>query len=275
MAPPRPEHIPMLLPSARLGPYLPDVRSSPQSSYSVHPTKAWACSDTPTQIGRSPSALSHQSHQQAFEGQVPPRIYKTLLQWKEEARAMTAYYQRNGCPSAVAWVYVEGHAIPPNAIIGGIDRRGTWYIARAFYEYRLGASLLYQGKGHDVSGFSSHDITSLNLQPKIDAYEVLVEVNLPSPVAPPFPMPESPRSLADFKIVVIIDDSCSMEGELWLQARDALAGVAHLSESHAKGGEGLDIYCLNNPKFSLDLRSEADVRSFFDGIVPDGYLYDF
>jgi hypothetical protein len=43
-----------------------------------------------------------------------------------------------------------------------------------------------------------------------------------------------------------------MEGELWLQARDALAGVAHLS--HTKGGEGLDIYCLNNPEFRIDLR---------------------
>jgi hypothetical protein len=43
-----------------------------------------------------------------------------------------------------------------------------------------------------------------------------------------------------------------MDGELWLQARDALAGVAHLS--HSKGGEGLDIYCLNNPEFRLDLR---------------------
>ncbi|KAH9973983.1 hypothetical protein BGW80DRAFT_1304607 [Lactifluus volemus] len=278
-APPRPEPIPRPSSSARLEHHSPDVHSSPQTSYSVHPTKAWARNDTPTQIGRSPSALSHHSHQQAFESQVPPRIYKTLLQWKEEARAMTADYQRNGYPSAVAWVYVEGHAIPPNAIIGGIDRRGTWYIARAFYEcsmelgkagrhYRSGASIFYHGKEHDV-----------------DAYEVLVEANLPtrwvyqhitqpisvaipSPVAPPFPMPETPRSLADFKIVVIIDDSSSMEGELWLQARDALAGVAHLS--HTKGGEGLDIYCLNNPEYRLDLRSEADVRYFFDGIVPDG-----
>ena len=80
-----------------------------------------------------------------------------------------------------------------------------------------------------------------------------------------------------------------MEGELWHQARDALAGVAHLS--HTKGGEGLDIYCLNNPQYRLDLRvsymspsslkrqtyagqSEVDVRRFFDGIDPDGYSHD-
>ena len=43
-----------------------------------------------------------------------------------------------------------------------------------------------------------------------------------------------------------------MDGKLWTEARDALAGVAELSR--LKGGEGLDIYCLNNPKYQLDLR---------------------
>jgi hypothetical protein len=43
-----------------------------------------------------------------------------------------------------------------------------------------------------------------------------------------------------------------MDGELWSEARDALADVAELSR--VKGGEGLDIYCLNSPKYRLDLR---------------------
>ena len=43
-----------------------------------------------------------------------------------------------------------------------------------------------------------------------------------------------------------------MEGSLWLEARDALAGVAEFSRQ--RGGEGLDIYCLNNSKYRLDLR---------------------
>src|SRR6266702_4505506 len=43
-----------------------------------------------------------------------------------------------------------------------------------------------------------------------------------------------------------------MEAGLWLEARDALAGVAEISRQ--KGGEGLDIYCLNSPKYRLDLR---------------------
>jgi hypothetical protein len=72
---------------------------------------------------------------------------------------------------------------------------------------------------------------------------------------------------------------------LWPEARDALAGVSELSR--LKGGEGLDIYCLNSPKYRLDLRvrswspftveetyprqNEVEVHDFFNDIVPDGY----
>ena len=82
------------------------------------------------------------------------KTFKTFLQWKAEAQATTAEFQRIGFSSPIAWVlysnhffllcdsrimqvYIEGHAIPPNAVIGGVDRRGPWHIARAFYEVRL------------------------------------------------------------------------------------------------------------------------------------------
>jgi hypothetical protein len=222
---------------------------------------------------------------QAPEAPTPvQRTFRTFLQWKAEAQATTADYLLNGFPSPVAWVYVEGHTIPQNAIIGGVDRKGPWHIARVFYEgamelgkagrhYRLGACISYHGKERDV-----------------DTYEVLVEVNLPTrwvyqsllprlPGARPLdgtsvPLASAPRApppqvtLSDFKLVVIIDDSDSMEGKLWAEARDALAGVAELSR--LKGGEGLDIYCLNNPKYQPDLRSELDVNNFFNDIYPEG-----
>ncbi len=50
-----------------------------------------------------------------------------------------------------------------------------------------------------------------------------------------------------------------MDGGLWMEARDALAGVAELSR--LKGGEGLDIYCLNSPKYRLDLRVSSPSSS--------------
>ena len=87
---------------------------------------------------------------------------KTFLQWKADAKATTADYQRYGYPSPVAWVitssithrlllvhrsiiqvYVEGNEIPPNAVIGGVDRKGPWYIARSFYEVRYLLFLLH------------------------------------------------------------------------------------------------------------------------------------
>ncbi len=76
-----------------------------------------------------------------------------------------------------------------------------------------------------------------------------------------------------------------MDGKLWTEARDALAGVAELCR--LKGGEGLDIYCFNSPKYRLDLRvrswssftieethprqNEGEVFDFFNDIVPEGY----
>lgn len=77
-----------------------------------------------------------------------------------------------------------------------------------------------------------------------------------------------------------------MDGKLWTEARDALAGVAELSR--LKGGEGLDIFCLNNPAYRFNLRvsnlfpftindtyscqSELEVFNFFNEIVPEGYF---
>ena len=75
-----------------------------------------------------------------------------------------------------------------------------------------------------------------------------------------------------------------MDGKLWEEARDALAGVAEASR--LKGGECLDIYCLNSPKYRLDVRvsswssltveetysrqNEGDVYEFFNDIAPEG-----
>jgi len=230
--------------------------------------------DTYPPTGAIPTA----SHESRLPVQ---KTFKTLEQWKEDAQARTADYQRNGFPSPVTWVYVEGHAIPPFAIVGGVDRKGPWNIARSFFEgslelgkagpqFKDGACISYRGRERDVY-----------------AYEVLVEANLPtrwvyqSPLSPlplprpldqptvlPDPRPPPRRALADFKLVVVVDDSDSMDGPLWTEARDALAGVAEWSR--VNGGEGLDIYCLNNRKCQLGLRNEAEVSDFFNDLVPEG-----
>ena len=58
--------------------------------------------ESPAQIGRQASGLSFP---QASESPLPvQKTFKTFLQWKAEAQAATADYQRNGFPSPVAWV---------------------------------------------------------------------------------------------------------------------------------------------------------------------------
>lgn len=44
-----------------------------------------------------------------------------------------------------------------------------------------------------------------------------------------------------------------MDGALWTEARDALAGVAELSR--LKGGEALDIYFLNSDQYRLNIQA--------------------
>jgi len=146
----------------KLQAYPPDVYTNsppaiqPLHPYPTHPARftgrTYSRPESPGQIGRAPSVWTAP---QGIEGPTPvQKTFKTFLQWKAEAQATTAEYQRIGFSSPVAWVlyfnhfsilrdsritqvYVEGHAIPPNAIIGGVDRRGPWHIARAFYEVRL------------------------------------------------------------------------------------------------------------------------------------------
>lgn len=99
--------------------YSPDAYSSPSQPTPAYPIPAqparrWSPAprgEPTTPIARPASGLS--SHQ-AVELQVSvsvPRVFKTLLQWKEDARATTADYQRNGFPSPVAWVFILNHSI--------------------------------------------------------------------------------------------------------------------------------------------------------------------
>jgi hypothetical protein len=61
--------------------------------------------ESPAQTGRSAPAWTFP---QAPEAPAPiQRTHRTFLQWKAEAQATTADYQRNGFPSPVAWVLLS------------------------------------------------------------------------------------------------------------------------------------------------------------------------
>lgn len=94
-----------------LQPYPISTAKFPGRSYSPRP-------ESPAQIGRPTSGFSFP---QAPESPLPvQRTFKTFLQWKAEAQATTADYQRNGFPSPVAWVLLLP-LLPPTQLTYHVD----------------------------------------------------------------------------------------------------------------------------------------------------------
>lgn len=59
-----------------------------------------------------------------------------------------------------------------------------------------------------------------------------------------------------------------MEGPLWYEARDALAGIAEVAARYDL--DGIDVHFLNNPIVGQGLRNGAEVRRLFDQTAPYG-----
>jgi hypothetical protein len=67
---------------------------------------------------------------------------------------------------------------------------------------------------------------------------------------------------------MIVDDSSSMAGERWSQAREALMGVAETAARYDE--QGVDIYFINSKRVGKELRAAADVEDLFAGLEPRG-----
>ena len=65
-----------------------------------------------------------------------------------------------------------------------------------------------------------------------------------------------------------MDDSSSMAGERWAQAREALMGVAETAARY--DDQGVDIYFINSKRVGKELRASADVEDLFAGLEPRG-----
>jgi len=107
----------------KLQAYPPDVYTTPPpATQPLHPfpmqpsrlaRRASSRSESPAQVGRSPSR-SAWSVTPVPEGPSPiQKTYKTFLQWKASAQATTAEFLRNGFPSPVAWVLISNHVTAP------------------------------------------------------------------------------------------------------------------------------------------------------------------
>ncbi|KZT42927.1 hypothetical protein SISSUDRAFT_1040804 [Sistotremastrum suecicum HHB10207 ss-3] len=108
-----------------------------------------------------------------------------------------------------------------------------------------------------------------------------------SPVSPQAPMlvPSAPGSrqrapvrratredpldmLKRYKTVIVVDDSSSMEGELWIEAREALAALVQRAQQYTD--DGIDVHFLNDEKVGLNMQSASAIERLFDSVRPMG-----
>lgn len=76
-------------------------------------------------------------------------------------------------------------------------------------------------------------------------------------------------TLKKYDTVMIIDDSGSMEGPRWHEAREALASLAEIAARY--DADGVDVCFLNSHRVGTNMRQSADlVRRLFDSVRPAG-----
>ncbi|KII94638.1 hypothetical protein PLICRDRAFT_47663 [Plicaturopsis crispa FD-325 SS-3] len=76
------------------------------------------------------------------------------------------------------------------------------------------------------------------------------------------------ETLRKYNTVIIVDDSRSMAGKLWTEARSALGALAEIASEYDT--DGIDVHFLNDRKIGTDLRSSVAVKRLFDTVIPRG-----
>jgi hypothetical protein len=74
--------------------------------------------------------------------------------------------------------------------------------------------------------------------------------------------------LRKFDTIIIVDDSGSMYGERWREARDVLASLVQTASIYDI--DGIDIYFLNDRQYGTNMKSDAAVKRLFDSVRPLG-----
>ncbi|QRV72329.1 hypothetical protein RhiJN_00343 [Ceratobasidium sp. AG-Ba] len=76
------------------------------------------------------------------------------------------------------------------------------------------------------------------------------------------------EQLMKYDTQFLMDDSGSMAGSLWIEARDALVGIASVALKHDQ--DGIDIHFLNAANQGQSIHREADVTRLFELVKPWG-----
>ncbi|KAI6100128.1 hypothetical protein F5141DRAFT_969010, partial [Pisolithus sp. B1] len=76
------------------------------------------------------------------------------------------------------------------------------------------------------------------------------------------------ETLRKYDTVLIVDDSESMEGSLWEEAKEALVGLTSVAAEY--DSDGLDIHFLNHTKSVLGVKDASRVEALFGHVRPLG-----
>ncbi|WVR08112.1 hypothetical protein IAU60_005158 [Kwoniella sp. DSM 27419] len=89
-----------------------------------------------------------------------------------------------------------------------------------------------------------------------------------SSFAPPKGKEDPLEMLREYDTVFLVDDSTSMAGERWSEARLALMEVAEIAARYDENG--VDIYFLNSKRVGKELKAADEVEDLFRGLTPKG-----
>ncbi|KAG1866033.1 hypothetical protein F4604DRAFT_1928350 [Suillus subluteus] len=259
------------------------------------------------EYGRPPVTGSYTAPAPAFGSDSTITTTRHKISWLEEARESTLNFKKNGSPVPLVWVLIEDKSIPPNAVPFGEDRNGqALFIARVHLEGGLhlgkvgyhtsGALVSYVGKEHLIEkyevlvcasqlrwGLASQDATG-SLVPgtvilarqqqgrqelKRTTSNLWSRETRESTSVVQTTLHEELRRVAEYKTVILIDDSISMaEGDSWNQVREALGGIVDIAIQY--GSKGLDLHFMHQNQFAENMRSRFDVEKLFDQLSPTG-----
>ncbi|KAH7930625.1 hypothetical protein BV22DRAFT_1000161 [Leucogyrophana mollusca] len=76
------------------------------------------------------------------------------------------------------------------------------------------------------------------------------------------------ETLRKYDTVILMDDSRSMEGPLWEEAKNALSSLAEIAATYDR--DGIDVHFLNDQRSGQGLKDSAAVKKLFENVSPRG-----
>jgi len=91
-----------------------------------------------------------------------------------------------------------------------------------------------------------------------------------SPVAYPIntEIQDALELLAKVKTVFIVDDSSSMQGERWEEAKNAIATLTEWARPYDT--DGIDVHFLNHEAVGRNIKDPEAIKKLFQGLIPKG-----